>query len=69
MEYCDQCGEEEPWCICDDDGGCWEEEDEHERWGCYFPGECCMPGPHMLSECHTPEMIEAWMQEQEEGDA
>jgi len=28
--------------------------------GCCFPGRCCMPGPHLRGECHTPEMIEAW---------
>lgn len=27
--------------------------------GCLFPGECCMPGPHYESECHTPEMLMA----------
>lgn len=32
---------------------------------CCFPGECCMPGPHEPSECHTPEMIEAYEQEEE----
>lgn len=23
---------------------------------CYFPGECCMPGPHYPMECFTAEM-------------
>jgi hypothetical protein len=39
--------------------------DEFEPWenplgeeGCLFPGECCMPGIHYTSECHTPEMME-----------
>lgn len=27
--------------------------------GCQFPGECCMPGPHYESECHTAEMLMA----------
>lgn len=27
--------------------------------GCLFPGNCCMPGPHYESECHTPEMLMA----------
>jgi hypothetical protein len=27
--------------------------------GCCFPGECCVPGPHMRAECHTAEMLEA----------
>lgn len=25
------------------------------RIGCLFPRECCMPGEHYTSECHTPE--------------
>lgn len=25
--------------------------------GCLFPGECCMPGEHYESECHTPEHL------------
>jgi hypothetical protein len=33
------------------------------RWedeiGCLFPGECCMPGEHRKSECHTAEDLEA----------
>lgn len=39
----------------------WEEEDhddepiedEDDGFGCLFPSECCMPGLHMTSECHT----------------
>jgi hypothetical protein len=27
--------------------------------GCLFPDNCCMPGPHYESECHTPEMLMA----------
>jgi hypothetical protein len=27
--------------------------------GCLFPDECCMPGPHLKSECHTAEMLES----------
>lgn len=30
---------------------------------CQFPGNCCMPGWHFASECHTPAMAEAWMRE------
>lgn len=22
--------------------------------GCLYPGECCMPGPHYVGECHRP---------------
>lgn len=29
--------------------------DEYE---CQFPSECCMPGVHHKSECHTADMIE-----------
>lgn len=31
--------------------------------GCCFPGECLMPGAHLLSECHTAEMYEASIKE------
>ena len=34
------------------------ERDEMDEEGCLFPGECCMPGPHVKGECHTPDMIE-----------
>lgn len=30
--------------------------------GCLFPDQCCMPGHHYTSECHTAEMLEAWNQ-------
>jgi hypothetical protein len=37
------------------------------RWedeiGCLFPGECCMPGEHHKSECHTAEHLEAYEQD------
>ncbi len=44
-----------------DDPSFIEREDlgDDSELGCCFPGECCMPGPHMRSECCTPEMIEA----------
>ncbi len=43
-----------------------DEEDDivivrHDDWyedGCIFPGECCMPGEHLKSECHTAEMLD-----------
>lgn len=38
--------------------------DEEECAGCCFPGECIMPGEHLRSECHTAEMMEAYMDEQ-----
>lgn len=31
---------------------------DYEEDGCCFPGECCMPGFHLKSECHTADMIE-----------
>jgi hypothetical protein len=34
--------------------------DDEDDFGCWFPDECCMPGLHMRSECHTAEMIEAF---------
>lgn len=41
------------------------EHDERADWwesplgpeGCLFPGECCMPGPHYTTECHTAQML------------
>ena len=33
-----------------------DDDDDHVE-GCVFPGECCMPGPHLKSECHTAEML------------
>lgn len=26
--------------------------------GCLFPGQCCMPGEHFTSECHTAQMLD-----------
>lgn len=37
---------------------CEDLEDDSEL-GCCFPGECCMPGQHMRSECYTSDMAEA----------
>lgn len=34
-----------------------EDEESSLEEGCVFPGQCCMPGPHFTSECHTAEMI------------
>lgn len=49
-----------------DDNNEWRNGDDEEggatsllgEEGCLFPGECCMPGPHYESECHTPDMME-----------
>jgi hypothetical protein len=35
-----------------------DREDDDPEGCCYEPGQCCMPGPHRLSECHTADMIE-----------
>jgi hypothetical protein len=32
-------------------------EDDDPEGCCYPDGQCCMPGPHRMSECHTAEMI------------
>lgn len=42
------------------------DQDVEVRWGCLFPGACCMPGPHMVDECHTAEML---MQQHAESEA
>lgn len=49
------------------------DEDYHSpqtRWEgeirCLFPGECCMPGEHRKSECHTAEDLEAYERETRE---
>jgi hypothetical protein len=39
--------------------------DDDNQEGCCFPSECCMPGSHLRSECHTAEMIEAAIEAQE----
>ncbi len=35
----------------------WDDESPLGPEGCIFPRECCMPGPHYESECHTPQML------------
>lgn len=36
-----------------------DEDPCHEDdFGCLFPGSCCMPELHFVSECHTAEMAE-----------
>ena len=46
-------GDEWAWEECED----WPEDDEPRsapEFGCCLPpGECCMPGLHLPSECHT----------------
>ena len=39
------------------------DEDEDDGFGCCYPGECCMPGLHMRSECHTAADVEAQYEE------
>ncbi len=43
--------------ICVHDCG-FSDDDEDNGFGCCYPGECCMPGLHLLSECHTPADVE-----------
>ena len=53
---CNGCDE----CIDWDDDECTDEPREHLEFGCCLPpGECCMPGLHFPSECHTAEAYEA----------
>lgn len=72
MHSCPECGQactcngdvDDCLDICEDDAdNCihdcgFSDEDEDDGFGCCYPGECCMPGLHMLSECHTAEDIE-----------
>ena len=48
---------------CDECTDCVEDADEDDRppkFGCCLPpGECCMPGLHFPSECHTAADYEA----------
>ena len=42
-----------------EDGDVEDEISEPLDFGCCLPpGECCMPGLHLPSECHTAEMYE-----------
>lgn len=34
----------------------YEDEELFDEFDCLFPGNCCMPELHFISECHTPEM-------------
>lgn len=34
-----------------------------DEWRCAYPDQCCMPGPHHVSECHTAEMLDAEREE------
>ena len=52
---CDADADSEPG---DDDGDPGEDSMEADTWGCALPGYCVMPGRHLKSECHTPEMLE-----------
>lgn len=47
-----------PRAPCPDCNNTPEPAEEDDEEGCCFPGECCMPGSHLKSECHTPDMIE-----------
>ena len=41
------------------------EADRELKYGCLFPGYCCMPEPHSTSECYTPEMYQQYENEDE----
>ena len=44
------------WCDCDESVRLPDDEETREppEFGCCLPpGECCMPGLHFPSECHT----------------
>ena len=70
MHTCPECGQactcngdiDDCLDICEDDADhcihdCGFSDDD--GIGCCYPGECCMPGLHMLSECHTAADAEA----------
>ena len=61
MRFCLHCGEDLDLCDCEEP---WPNKDDNKE-GCQFPGRCIMPGPHLASECHTVEMMEAFEKEQE----
>ena len=37
----------------------------YEAFGCLFPSQCCMPGPHYPSDCVSVEMMEGLFAEAE----
>lgn len=43
----------EPRCFDDGCNGCDDEPREPPEYGCCLGDECCMPGMHFPSECHT----------------
>lgn len=47
----------ERWSEDRDDPSISRGEDEDCKEGCCYPGECCMPGIHLRSECHTAAMM------------
>ena len=50
--------------VCEHHLECEADHDyDDDGLGCCYPGECCMPGLHMRSECHTAADIEAQFQE------
>lgn len=75
MHTCPECGQactcngdiDDCLDICEDDADncihdC-EFSDNGDGFGCCSPGECCMPGLHLLSECHTAADMEAQHEE------
>ena len=35
-------------------------QDDDAKMDCCFPGKCCMPSDHFVSECHTAGMAEQY---------
>ena len=66
---CGRCGADFDLCRCDEQPSIEDEESqsaaERMQIGCLFPGKCCMPGEHLMCECHTVEMMESYIEEQE----
>ena len=56
--------EKDDWEMWPDDEDDWDGDpfgDNQDDWGCWFPGECLMLEPHLMSECYTAEVVaEEW---------
>jgi len=52
---CDECTDYD----AEDEDYADDEPRESLGFSCCLPGECCMPGLHFPSECHTAAMYEA----------
>jgi hypothetical protein len=43
-----------------------DDDDYFSATSCVFPGQCLMPGIHLPEECHTADMMEQLMIDEEE---